>query len=353
MLVGHSMDYWKNHMPPGMCLRSSCDWHLDPMNEHTILRYLETKNLEPQDVEPIKLDFYLGYAEWFQKQTGISPRPDWVKRLDRSDKVLTATLLNGNVIEAEKIVLAVGLRYFKNIPDSYATMFPKDRFHHTAEFVDFTILANKRALIVGGRQSAFEWAALIHEKGAAHVHLAYRHETPAFERSEWDWANPLLDSMVDNPAWFRNLDQEEKDRIVHRMWTEGRAKLEPWLAGRVIKPTIHLHPHTRVIRCRELPTKEIMVILSDDTSVVVDHIILATGYKLDVERVPLLASGNLMNDLKTKNGFPVLDETFQSSIPNLYFTGYPAAQDFGPFFGFTAATRASANIIGRAVEQRS
>jgi hypothetical protein len=31
----------------------------------------------------------------------------------------------------------------------------------------------------------------------------------------------------------------------------------------------------------------------------------------------------------------------------LYITGFPAAQDFGPFFGFTAAVRTSTLVIGR------
>ena len=81
----------------------------------------------------------------------------------------------------------------------------------------------------------------------------------------------------------------------------------------------------------------------------IDHVILATGYKMDITRIPFIMNGNLASQLKTQNGFPMLDESFQSSIPNLYFTGLPAAQDFGPFFGFTAAANTSAKIIGRAL----
>jgi hypothetical protein len=55
---------------------------------------------------------------------------------------------------------------------------------HTCDLVDFAGLRGKRCLIVGGRQSAFEWAALIHEAGAAAVHVCYRHDTPAFKTAD-------------------------------------------------------------------------------------------------------------------------------------------------------------------------
>lgn len=345
--IGYSMDYWKNYMPKEMFLRSACDWHLDAEDEDTILKYLKMQNLTPADVEPLSLEFYLGYVNWFQSQKGLAPRPAWVKRLSRVENSFRAELENGDEIEAQKVVLGVGLRHFKNIPEEYKTLFPEGTFHHTAEVVDFSTHKNKRVLIIGGRQSAFEWAALIHEQGAREVHLTYRHDTPAFEPSDWIWVNPILQDMVNQPAWFRNLAQEEKDQVSKRMWQEGRLKLEPWLVKRISKETVSLHPHTFVTECMQMPSKELKITLNDKSTLMIDQVILATGYKVDLEQIPMLTAGNLANQINTKNGFPVLDEGFQSSIPNLYFTGFPAAQDFGPFFGFTAAVRTSALVIGR------
>jgi len=349
MHIGSSMDYWKNHMPKEMVLRSASDWHLDPLEEGTILKYLETKQLQPVDVEPLTLDFYMGYTEWFQLQKGISPLPVSISQLDRADGHFNVTFDDGQTVQAEKIILAVGLRHFKNIPEPYPTMLPVDRVHHTADLVDFSALKDKRVLIIGGRQSAFEWAALIHEQGAKNIHMTYRHTTPAFEPSDWAWVNPLLDAMVGNPSWFRNISQAEKDAVTKRMWVEGRLKLEPWLAKRITQDTIHLHPQTYVTECKQLPNQELQITLNDNSTHVIDQIILATGYKMDLPRIPMIANGNIVSEIKTTNGFPILDEIFQSSIPNLYFTGLPAAQDFGPFFGFTAAAKTSAKIIGRAL----
>jgi cation diffusion facilitator CzcD-associated flavoprotein CzcO len=352
VVVGSTMDFWKSNMPPGMYLRSECDWHYDPFNEDTIERYLETQHLKPADVEPLALDFYLGYCEWFRKQKAIEVLPAWVQQLDSAkdgSPFFEAVLQDGQTITAKNVVLAVGFRYFKNVPEPYPTLFPPGRFVHTCDLVDFEPLKGKRVLIIGGRQSAFEWAALIHEQGADTVYLSYRHPTPAFQPADWSWVNPLVEAMVANPGWFRRLTVEEKEQVNRRLWAEGRLKLEPWLAERITKDTIKLFPQSQVTACRELPNGELEVGLNGST-VVVDQIILATGYKVNVSQVPLLASGNILTHLETQNGFPILDEHFQSNIPGLFFTSMCATQDFGPFFAFTAAVRTSARLIGSALD---
>ena len=63
--IGKTMDFWRSNMPKGMVLRSACDWHYDPFNQDTFERYLETQNLKPVDVEPLALDSYLSYVDWF------------------------------------------------------------------------------------------------------------------------------------------------------------------------------------------------------------------------------------------------------------------------------------------------
>jgi FAD-dependent urate hydroxylase len=352
IVVGKPWDFWKNNMPDGMCLRSGTDWHLDPLGVHTIDAYLQSQNKTPCDVEPLSRDFYLGYCEWFQQQKGIETRPVMVRRLDYADGAspyFEAALENGETILAENAVLALGFRYFKNVPEPVANLFPRERVGHTCDVVDFAPLKNRRVLIVGGRQSAFEWAALLREAGAAHVYVAYRHPTPAFTHSDWAWVNPILESMVEHPRWFRELPKEQKDEIRHHMWVEGRAKLEPWLEPRIRQSNITLMPLAEVKGAEELPSGELEVTLEhsgEDVRVPVDQVIFATGYKVDVSQVPLLQRGNILSQLKTDAGFPVLDEHFQSSVPGLYFTSMAAAQDFGPFFGFTSAVRTSARVIG-------
>jgi NADPH-dependent 2,4-dienoyl-CoA reductase/sulfur reductase-like enzyme len=158
--------------------------------------------------------------------------------------------------------------------------------------------------------------------------------------------------MNEDPNWFRRLSQDEKDTLNRRLWAEGRLKLEPWLEPRIKNDRVKVLPRTEVAACVE-QNGELIVALSDGREIFCDRIVLATGYKVDIARVPFLANGNVVADLEVRNGFPVLDEHFQTSVPGLFITSMPATQDFGPFFGFTVSVRASAKRICKAVKARS
>ena len=93
--------------------------------------------------------------------------------------------------------------------------------------------------------------------------------------------------------------------------------------------------------------------LKNGTFLDVDQIILATGYQVDVKKLPILAAGNLAGRLRCNDGYPVLDVDLQSSIPGLYFTGIHAVKDFGPMFFFVACAFAAANIIDENLNQFS
>ncbi|HTG86616.1 MAG TPA: FAD-dependent oxidoreductase, partial [Pyrinomonadaceae bacterium] len=229
---------------------------------------------------------------------------------------------------------------------------PEGRFSHTCEFTDFSSAANKRYLIVGGRQSAFEWAALLLEAGARAIFISHRHDTPAFAESDWSWVNPLVDGMAANPNWFRHLSQTEKDAVSRKQWAEGRLKLEPWLGPRLASNHVKILPNTEVASSVERDG-ELVVKLSNGEEIVCDKVIFATGYKVDISRVPVLSSGNIPDQLETRSGFPVLDDHLQTSVPGLFITSMPAIQDFGPFFGFTIAVRVSAKLICEAIVARS
>jgi cation diffusion facilitator CzcD-associated flavoprotein CzcO len=353
IIAGIPMEFWKSHMPRDLLLRSGVDWHLDPFDEHTIERYLKATTLRPAAGEPLSRDFYLGYCGWFQEQKGIRILPKMVRSLNYAGGTslpFQAVFEDGETIAARSVVLALGFRYFRNVPDAYTSLFPRDRIIHSCDCVQFESLKGKRVLIIGGRQSAFEWAALLHEHGASAVYLSYPHPTPAFKPSDWSWVNPLVDAMVSDPGWFRRLPAEGKEELSRRMWAEGRLKLEPWLAPRLATETIRLFPQSRVVAGRELSSGELEAELDDGATLTADQIVLATGYRVEVTRVPLLAGGNLLARLATKDGFPVLDEYFQSSLPGLFFTSMCATQDFGPFFAFTAGVRTSAALVGSALK---
>lgn len=351
LIVGKPMEFWRANMPKDMVLRSACDWHLDPTGKATIEQFLEARHLTPREVEPLSRDLYLDYAKWFQEQKGFDIVPHYVRRLvhDPRNPTFRATLEDGRTITAKKVVVAVGFKYFKHEPLALLEHLPEGSFSHTCDHVAFGDLTGKRVLIIGGRQSAFEWTALLTEAGARTVHVSYRHDSPAFAESDWSWVTGVVDGMDSDPGWFRSLSAVEKERVGHKLWAEGRLKVEPWLEARVRKESVKLCPRTRVVSCEMLPGGDYGVRLDNGETFTVDHTILATGYKVDLARVPFLANGNIMPRLVTENGFPVLDESFQTTLPGFFVTSMAATQDFGPFFGFTISVRTSAKLIGQAL----
>ena len=346
MIIGEPMGFWKANMPNGMLLRSDCDWHIDPLDVHTIHGYLQSQGLKPSEMEPLSRDFFLEYVRWFQKEKKIEVQSVLASSLNYHSDQFETHLQNGEKIVSEHVVVATGLGYFKHIPEELLNLLPAKRFSHCCENASLESLKGKRVLIIGGRQSAFEWAALASENEAAVVHIAYRHDTPEFKLSDWSWVQSRADATVTTPDWFRKLSLEEREQIVRHFFEEGRLKLEPWLGPRIKTDRIKLWPNSRVTKCDELPNGELRVKLDIGEVLTVDHILLATGYKVQLERLPFLSRGNILERLATRNGFPILDEHFQSNVSGLFFSSFLSTQDFGPFFGFVIGAPAAAKVVG-------
>ena len=350
LVLGEPMSFWKKHMPAGMVLRSGCDWHFDPTERHTFRRFLETRGQAPACVEPLTLDSYLEYAEWFQKVNDIHPRALRVRRLAEHDGFFEASLNDDTVLTAKRVLLALGFRPFAHIPEELAALVPDELSSHTCDCAALPRIAGRRILIVGGRQSAYESAALLAEAGARSVDVCHRHRTPAFVASDWSWVEPLLQRIASEPGWYRSLSESERETLNARFWAEGRLKLEPWLALRLRHEAITIHPETRVVGC-ERRGGALCIRLHTGDTIEVDHVLYATGYKVNLQRVDFLRLGSLIDRIECHDGFPVLDNLLQTTVPGLFVTSLPAARDFGLFFGFTAAVRASARIVGLAIQQ--
>jgi cation diffusion facilitator CzcD-associated flavoprotein CzcO len=340
-VVGKPMAFWRDSMPAGMFLRSGAEWHLDAAGVNTFMIYLEERGIDPSEVDPIPVALFLDYVDWFEEKADIEVQPELVRDLSRPNGRFEATLESGRSITADAVVAAPGISHFTVVPEWVERSLSPERWTHTCNLVRFERLEGKRVLIVGGRQSAFEWAALLADGDAEEVHVVYRHDTPEFAASDWHFVDDLMDLTATVPGRFRNLPAEEQEAVTRRFWAEGRLRLEPWLTPRLDKPSVHRWPHASITVCRELPDR-IEVELSNETHLVVDHIVLATGYKPDMRKVPYLAG--VVDEMELADGFPVLDEHFQSSVPGLFVTGFPATRDFGPFFGFVRGCPVAATL---------
>ncbi len=205
------------------------------------------------------------------------------------------------------------------------------------------------AWIIGGRQSAFEWAALMMETGTESVDLAFRHETPAFDTSDWSFTDAMIENTLGVRGWFRRLDPAEQRAVHQHFWKVGRLQLEPWLAGRVHRKNVRIWQNSKIAWFRETSRGELEARLDGGDALLADQVICATGYRVDMSRVPYLAAQVASGRLQVSDGFPVLDEDFQTTMPGLYVVGQASMQLFGPFFGFLRGCIASARIVVEAL----
>jgi FAD-dependent urate hydroxylase len=344
VVLGQPMAFWRTNMPGGMILRSGPDWHLDAGGIHTLEAFLEDRRIAPEDADPIPIGLFLDYAEWFRQSKGIEVREDLVVELARTDHRFEAVLTSGELVVADAVVCAPGIRHYTNLPD-WAASIPGGA-DHTCDLVRFDELAGARVLIVGGRQSAYEWAALAREHGAARIDIVHRHDVPRFERVSWKFIDPHVDRTIQVPGYWRNLSEAERDAIARRFWEVGRLTLEHWLTPRLDWNGIHRRPGTEVAGVVATGRDgELDVLLSNSERLAVDRVVFASGYRADLARVPYLAG--LLGRIDRADGFPALDEAMGTSLPGLYITGFSATRDFGPFFGFVKGSPAAATLIVR------
>ena len=344
MVLGRPMGFWRQNMPEGMFLRSGPGWHLDPSAVHTLEAYLDQRGIRPDEVDPIPVSVFLGYAEWFQTAKGIQVREDFTDSLAKTGGRFEARLRSGERIRADAVVAAPGIGHYANVP-GWAAALPPGCTAHTCDLVRFDDLAGTRVLIIGGRQSAYEWAALIREHGAAHVDIVHRHDIPRFERVSWKFIDPHVEQTLKVRGYWRNLPLGEQTAITRRFWEVGRLTLEHWLTPRLDGEGITRWPRAEVIEATPSPDGQVRVLLSNGARLAADRVVFATGYRADLTKVPYLAG--VLEDVKLSDGFPVLDEAFQTSLDGLYITGFSATQDFGPFFGFVKGAPAAATLIVR------
>jgi cation diffusion facilitator CzcD-associated flavoprotein CzcO len=349
LVVGRPMGFWRENMPEGMFLRSGPEWHIDAGAVYTLEAYLEDQNVSREEVDPLPIRVFLDYCDWFCQIKGVDVREDLVDDLAWGDVGFTATLRSGERIVARAVICAPGIRHYTHLPD-WAHAVPADRAAHTCDLVRFDDLAGSRVLVVGGRQSAYEWAALMREHGATRVDIVHRHDVPRFERISWQFADVHVDRTINIPGYWRKLATREQDAIARQFWEAGRLTLEHWLTPRLDWAGLHRWPGTEVVGVAR-SDGELHVALSNSERLTVDRVVFASGYRADLTRVPYLA--NVVGRIEQANGFPVLNEAFQTNLEGLYIVGFSSVQDFGPFFGFVRGSPAAATLVVRDLLSRN
>jgi hypothetical protein len=79
-----------------------------------------------------------------------------------------------------------------------------------------------------------------------------------------------------------------------------------------------------------------------------DHVLLATGYKVALERLRLFEPC-LLESIRCVDGAPSLAAGFESSVPGLHFVGAAAIASFGALNRFVAGCACAARAVTRTV----
>ena len=200
--------------------------------------------------------------------------------------------------------------------------------------------------MIGAGQSALESAALLHEAGATveviardsylrwvGMHGWLHHLGPLSQMlySKYDVGPAGISRLVAAPKLVSHIPLTLRDKIRKRAVRPAGAK---WLPARLkdIKITTG-----RIVMESASVRDEVRLKLDDGSSRSVDHVLLGTGYHVDISRYGFLSPG-ILDAVRQFDGFPRLTSGFCSSMAGLHFIGATAARSFGPLLYFVAGT---------------
>jgi pyruvate/2-oxoglutarate dehydrogenase complex dihydrolipoamide dehydrogenase (E3) component len=223
---------------------------------------------------------------------------------------------------------------------------PSELLSHSADHYDLSKFKGSDVTVIGAGQSALEAAALLSEEGAT-VRLIVRKPSLAWNQRPKFVRRPLYQRLrrpVSNlgeglelwvcctaPSLFHRLPQRIRFERVKTVLGPAGAW---WLKDRVVGRVQTFLGHS-VRRAEVRSDRALLQLAGQDGQVVditTDHVIAATGYRFDLQRLPFL-SQNLKSGLRAKQQ-PVLSTHFESFVPGLYFTGLASASCFGPAMRF-------------------
>ena len=363
---GRPMQTWQTQMPHGMFLKSEgfASTLFAPRDRYTLERYCSENEIAYASVgRPVSLQLFSRYGVAFQRKLVPDLEPVDVIRIGRSAGNFELELEDGKICVARRVVMAVGIRSFGYLP-------PELRGHsaeavaHSSAYGSLDGFAGRKVAVVGAGASAIDCAAILCDKGAD-VHIIARDEEIRFHAPPGDVQRSLLERLrqpqsglgpgwrsracTDGPIVFHFMPASFRHLVVRRHLGASAG----WWTKDVVTShaTMHLgqsvqHADSSGGRVRlDMTTNQ-----GERRSLVVDHVIAATGYRPDVERLDYMAPA-LRQSIRTTAGSPHLSMNFQSSVPGLYFTGLAAATSFGPVCRFAFGAGFTSRRLSRHLRQ--
>jgi hypothetical protein len=344
-VFGEPMEFWAKKMPEGMLLRSPrvASNLSDPDGAFTLEAYEAASKTAPS--APVPLDTFVEYGRWFRHQLESDLDQRAVSSVDRDAPGFRLTLGDGEEVRAKRVVIAAGIGPFKKKPIVFQNL-PAEHVTHCYEGRAIRKFAGKKVAVIGAGQSALECAALLHEAGAAveviarqsHInwigqHSWLHHMGPISKMlySSHDVGPAGISRLVAYPKITSLIPLKLRDKIRTRAVRPAGAR---WLPERLraVKITVG-----HGIASARMVGDEVLLKLNDGGERRVDHVLLGTGYQVDVTKYDFL-SAELARSIQQFDGYPKLSSGFCCSVPGLHFIGATAARSFGPLLYFVAGT---------------
>jgi hypothetical protein len=358
-IFGQPMESWCSRMPQGMFLKSegfASDIY-DPERRYTLKEFCSQHELPYADVGlPVPLETMTAYGLCFQKQFVPELETRFVTRVESRAAEFIVNLEDGETFASRRVIVAIGSSHFKYVPEALADL-PTELRSHSCEHRSLDHLAGRDVVVVGSGASALDLAALLHHQGA-NVRLVVRQQKLMFvskpePRSTWrrlrypvsgiggGWRSLFFS---DAPMLFRYLPEKVR---VHTVKTYLGPAGSWFTKEQVIGNVPVLLSHSLVSAEVQRSRVRLTLNCSDGhRELLADHVIAATGYRVDVHRLNFL-SAKLLARLRLVQNAPVLSPDFESSVPGLYFVGLASAYCFGPVMRFLFGARYAAPRIAQ------
>jgi thioredoxin reductase len=365
-IFGFPMQSWREHMPPGMHLKSDgfASNLSDPKGSFTLRQFCAEQRIPYHDTKiPVRLDTFTAYGLEFQKRFVPELEQTPATAIDRIPGGFSLKLGTGEVVTARHVVLAVGISHFAHVPAELAGL-PAQFLSHSSAHSSVEQFRGRHVTVLGGGASAADLAAILAESGA-HVTIVARcsalrfHTGPAVAaRSLWERVRrpssglgPGLSSrfFADFPGLFRYLPKAQRLRLVKTTFGPAAGwTVKDRIVGRV--PMMLGYTVKRI----EVRNGQVCLLLSgpdgSDIEHITDHVIAATGYRVDLHRLTFL-SEEICSQLRAVEHAPLVSAGFESSVPGLFFVGVAAANTFGPVLRFAFGADFTARRVTGALQR--
>jgi thioredoxin reductase len=357
-IFGSPMRNWIANMPRGMLLKSegfASDIY-DPQNDFTLRRFCEEQNIPYADIGiPVDLQTFISYGRSFQSRFVPFVEDKILRALTQHPSGFMLQFQDGMSVTARKVIIAVGLTYYQHMPEELSDL-PRHLVTHSAIHSEPSRFKGRDVSIIGGGASAIDLAVLLAESGAD-VELITRNPSVdilspmKLPRSLWKrLSNP--NSGI-GPGW-RSWCYCSAPSLFHYLPAairirQVRVHISP-AAGWPMKDRFHgvkIRYGLNLTDAKISGDKVTMNFAKSDgttQSLVTSHVIAATGYRVDLNRLPFLCGG-LRNKVKSLAKSPVLSASFESSVPGLYFVGTTSANSFGPPMRFAVGAKFTAQRL--------